>query len=1789
MDDSDNDSEISISKKRSMSPTNTGQKDKDCKKVCNEPEPQCPNSMEESTFKSPKVTEEFIQARQNIQGKSSSSGTGEGCKGRRSSDDTSSKSKRRQHTWSTSSTDLSSSREEVPLETVSMESNIETNDRPMTGGISSVLGDGCTSGSSVLNLKGETFIFGDQKTIKIASVTYNIRRTEEEGNIQREEYFLKQFNAVEDLFVETRGYIEAETKLNKRHHVLITGSSGEGKSFIAMKLVNKKMSEGYSLREVDNITQWREQVQWRKKQVVLIDDLFGFTYSSDKDDDNQRLITNIGLIFDDEIKNEDCLFVIMTCRKSVLSRITEYLKSNQLLDKTNIVDLSDVGLLPSERTEILDTHLAKYRANKTILALEKQKIIDSNCPIGYPNCVHMFTKNDKLFDKGSEFFTSPIEYVRKEIHRLHNSDADVYALLVFLLIRDGEIKESTLNRLCSESDEFYLLQNIVHFPTVRQFTTRLKSALKRVDDAFISQEGMTIQFTHSCVLEAVCLSFSETLEHEAIKWLPFQFIVKRVRTTEFKKSIDDEVVTIRDAEYENLSARFIEEIKRGNIVEVCKHQAFTVPRFVNSFIGLLESLRRDDINRLRFILQVTEQEKHQLALFNGSLLYWASSLNALQLCLLLLSRKLYDCVEDKFWVRIQASAAFVPACWYGFPTHMLKDLINLTADVNSSIHEDRVSQTHFCDWCTVHDREGMSAIQATVFGENLRKHEILLFLLAYKAKFKVNSNHRPLVRAVKNFVKDMENSSSNSDNSLKTIATLLDGGIDINWKDAHDRTAIWYSVVYDNIDVAKLLISKTHNITSQSLLPFAKSIDMVKFLEDRNIDKDFKQTDGHGKTLLHRVQHESLIQYFINKGCSIKQRDKDGRTPIFYSNSVAICKKMLEMGDSIRIEDFDGKTVLHFIKNIEIIEFILQSFPEKDVQRILNTADKSNRTPIFTATSLDVIHLFIKYKASVNYQVKEHSISEQGYMIPDDQPGLKIYVIPRDSKPLKASSIYCANYLKSLPNICPNLQDDDMEEMEFLTSTLCPTMSSGSSETNVSTQVTRESTEYGIESSEEDTRRERYTIGMKLALNGKINKEIVQDLIDSGADFSLTDDEKNTFFHYMVSPDHKINDTPKLVGMVLKSMTPQQQKRIVNQHNSSGNTVLHLACSCTDVNKLLHSTRRSLVSILLNAGAVTNIANHNGETPLHCLFKCTCAEKFEIGKLLNQNTQLDLKVFIENRSKEIPLQRLCCIQDQSNRFTKDAQNVIKLLYNVDFFKDFFLKHIEYFLTNSNVLIIETVYQCCQELSQNEIDSLVNLCSRDSHKFNVRTWIILSLIETPNKQDLLAKMYLQDDDRHIILTHCISKIQEKHRRLSVLNLLLTNINDINEKDSEGRPLLINALVACRYHRNDMYRVIKLFLKFGADPNIEDKDGLSPSTTALCQVQDNKANLEVGHPLILAVQVNRLRTRTIRFLPSIVSPDEKDETGNAIHHLVVSYSKYGHSFQVSTTTLTALVERGVDINMYNDDGETPLHVAMRLQVQPHVVIEMLRNGADVNREKRKADTSLGSEPMEICDSVREEEISNDQNGKSSLQYMLVYYKRNSLSVVREMLKYGADLFQKDTQGRNSFHIITTMITPDSFKILLLLLSHFENSGVDKSIPDKFGNTPLHYACTFGDNDDGYCASLRAAVVRILIAKGWDMNMSNSLGQTPFHILVHQYHQYTNNLKPEKERCVHNIVAIMSILLATHVDLSRKDADGKTVLDYIDTLKISELKHLVKNTKSPEDLLRSYECTLSESRRN
>lgn len=1603
-----------------------------------------------------------------------------------------------------------------------------------------------------------------------------------------EEVFREQVQSMDDIFVETEGFRQAKDKLEKNHYVLITGSSGDGKSLIGMKLVANKIAEGYTLKEIDNISQWREHVRWKKPQIVFVDDIVGPRYSTENDD-NQKLINQIGLINYERVNHDNLLYVVMTCRKGVLSRIKPCITPSKVLEENNIVDLSEIMLSQSERLEMLEKHLIKNRKDYSMEQTVKQAIIKCKYVAGFPNSVHMFTLNDKLFGKGKQFFNSPIENVRNTVHVLHRHDPDVYALLVFLLIKDGEIKEKTIHQMRSESNEFFLLQNIVHFPSVEQLSTRLQSALDSVDQAFVTKEGSTIQFRHSCVLEAMCLSFSQTLQHEAIKWLPFTFICNRIRTEKYEKSVDDEIVTIREPVFEDLANRFIKEIAIGNIREVCRHEAFNNPRFVNCFMDSIERLTRDT---LCYILQVTEQEGSFGALFNGSLLYWSASLNVKHLLSSLLLRKFYRFIKDEFWVRIQASAALVPSCWFGYPIPVLELLLDLKADINSTLHEERRSQTHFCEHCIVHDKDGMTAIQATIFGENLHKNDTVRFLLQNGAHFKEKSKHRPLIQAIKAIHKESENDNHNY--FATTIRTLLDGGVDANWADKYDRTAFWYAVNYDNVEIAKLLVYKSKRISSQSLLPFAKSIEMANLLVKSDVDKNFDQKDSDDKTLLHRVQHESLIQYFMIHGCLLEKRDIYGRTPIYYSSNETIFREFLANGASVFNVDCDGKTVLHFIKKIEILEHILKSLPIEDVRTLVNMEDKWKRTPMFTSITTPMLRMFLERQADVNHRANSFHTIETRSITQNDIISYGMYNFEIDPlvTQIKFVEMYTAKFVLSLPEIYSEIvhNENDLHEQMPCTDctgkTKCTSVSS--QESDVDNLVSYVSDD-NLDANEVDHRIEGYTVAMKLAMSGKLTSEMAHALIENGIDFSVTDKTNNTIFHYILSPTHRLHEVGSIVQKIIDSLSKQQMAMIINIENSDGITALHLACSCKEINQLAKSTRSIVVGMLLQAGADKNATNDNGETPLHCLLKCTCSEQYEVATELLSHPFSTLDIYKQNKCREIPLEQLCTITKHSRRYLDDAQKTIHLLYRNEEFKQYFILNIEFFLTKCNMSLLQIVFSSCLGLNGDDMDVIAQTCAKDEHVRSVSAWLLFSLLDYPEKKQLFSKISFEGDEIHVLIKECIVEIHDRIRRLSVLSILFDQIDDINTRDTDGTPLFINALTTCRYRKNDMYGIMELFLKHGANPNVKDSGGLTPFHHCImacvsdnCVVrcaellQENKADLELGKPLLVAVDINRSRTKTIKFLLKNVSPDQRDENGNALHHLMIAYSKYGHSFQVSTTSISALVDRGVDINMYNDDGETPLHVAFKRHTQPHVIIEMLRNSADVNKKVQH---------NEMIGKKSDSTLYSDE-GRSPFQYMLIHHHNTSLLVVKEMLKYGADPFQMDKNYQNAFHHITRVMKPFCLKIMLLILDKFESSNIYMAVQDIYGNTPLHYACTYNKNDKVWCSPLRVAVTRILIANGVNINVINSRGKTPFHLLVDQYHQYSiTKTKSEHGKCIHDILSLITLFLAHKADMTVKEHKGRSVLDSIKLKGYSELEKLISGEKYPEDLIQLLDVSNDE----
>lgn len=1613
------------------------------------------------------------------------------------------------------------------------------------------------------------------------------------GNTQ----FLDEFTAVSKLFVETNGYIEAKKTLNEHKYVLLTGCSGEGKSFIARKLVCEKINAGYSVVPVDRISQWQERVKWREKQVVFLDDMLGRILSDNKETEYRELITYIDSVISEGMGSDKCsMFLVMTCRRSYLPKILQYVRCKSIFQENKVVDLSCHKLILSKelRMEILKTHLKAYRSELRKEVMEE--IVSSKCPVGYPNCVNMFTRNDNLFNRGSKFFDSPTEYVHEEILRVYDNDRDIYALLIFLLVREGEIQENTLNRICNETLEFPLLQSIANFPS-RQIGTRFHSALKRIDETFVIQEGINIRFSHSCVLEAVCLSFSNKLRHVAIKWLPFQFIVNRIRPYDFVGSDDEEYVKVGESIYNDLAERFLKEIEIGNILSVFKHHAFKSRKFVLQFIEVLEKLSSNsESKRLNYILQITEQDSERGALFNGSILYWSASLGLSYLCSMLLQRQIYETVEDKFWLRVQASAALVPACWYGFDSDTMDLLFSLGASVDSSLHEVRKSQTHFCDYCTVHDEDGMTTIQSTVYGENNRQLTTLKYLFDKGASFNQKSVNRPLIKVILQYNEfRSEGSEEKAQDVLQIIQALLDKGIDIHLKDSSERTALMYAVANDNIEIVEILLiqmKKTSGLQKQQVLQFAKSVPMVLMLERNEIDKDFSQRDSHGRTLLHRVNQKDLVKFFIGKGCKINQPDKDGRTPLFYASSLEIAGEMIDNGASLTVQDYDGKNILHITKSPEIAYYILGRCNSREKIKLLNAKDKLGRTPLFSVANQMLASVFISSGADVNYQAPTITMtSESGFDKVDKQFGELIYHSNENTK-----RDICANFIQEhFPLFSVNQFNFEIDQNTDIVLSATQSVSQTGLSTNVAENLSSEnSSGSNSETSEEDEFMSQCTIAMKFARNGKLSEEIIQEMIENDVKFHLKDQNNNTILHHLLSPDRKCKEVLEILQKILNSVPTGSRPSLVNAENSHGITALHLACSCTELNRIPPEKRHFIVEALLQAGARLNAKNKNNESPLHCLFGCNCVGKFGIANLLDIETERCL--FDKNAKGNTPLEKLCLLQSSSKHFIEDSSKTVEKIYTKEHLKDFVMRNVAFLLKSCHVALLAKIFDLCKEsFSETDFKNLHRKCLLSEHKLNIRAWVVM--LKTDESQPNTRDNYEFDisvDERHALLRQCITQINSGTLRMSILKMLVNKRVDVDAIDSEGTSLFATAIKTCKFHKNDMRNIIDHFLKLGADPNAVDSSGLCPFHYCILSSADDeftrkcmklfmkckRTNFDIGLILHLAVQINRIRTNTIRCLPDHISPNQKDERGNAIHHLVIALSKYGRRNYVPTATFSVLVERGVDINMYNENGETPLHVAMRYNVHNDIIVEMLRNGADPNRRKRIV--------KEFYQKSETETYDQDNDGKSPFMYLFKYCQLSSVAIVREMLKYDADVLQNDILDRNTFHVTTSTINRFSLKVLLLLLTYVDKGNIYSCInkTDSEGNTPLHNVCRFEiEEKDAWCISLRVAMARILVARGARLDIRNTDGQTPLHLVIHQYRIFSKEHSIVSEKFIHNLVALIKLFLANKADIAIRKTYEQSVTDLIAEPGLRELRHLLSGDITPEKLFSSYTSTCSK----
>ncbi|KAL7300569.1 hypothetical protein TKK_0006563 [Trichogramma kaykai] len=379
-------------------------------------------------------------------------------------------------------------------------------------------------------------------------------------------------------------------------------------------------------------------------------------------------------------------------------------------------------------------------------------------------------------------------------------------------------------------------------------------------------------------------------------------------------------------------------------------------------------------------------------------------------------------------------------------------------------------------------------------------------------------------------------------------------------------------------------------------------------------------------------------------------------------------------------------------------------------------------------------------------------------------------------------------------------------------------------------------------------------------------------------------------------------------------------------------------------------------------------------------------------------------------------------------------------------------------------------------------------------------------------------------------HVISKTDKKNYFTELFFNLSDEMNQplqVDAQDKFGRTPLHYAVESSKQYCTE---TVQALLKRGANPNILDKNGMTPLHVC-CQKKcvdlaimlfkhcdDKYRPLQINTrdkfgktPLHYAVEQQDEELFEI-LLKNEADSHLSDYEGLTPLHTICKTSRLQYSRALKNILLAIIktIRSPVQINAQNKLGKTPLHYALEQEHAEFVEI-LLKNKADPNLADVEGLTSLhiiikqnwdwssyhGNENYEsfttkFFDISRKKgqpvQINaRDKKGQTPLHYAV--YKGN-VRIIKSLLERGADANVADTEGLTPLHICC-----DSHSAYYIFrISSEKEQQVQVNARDNLGRTPLHYAVF----------TCRIDFVTMLLTKGADPNSADAEGVTPLHII-------------------------------------------------------------------------------------
>ena len=720
-------------------------------------------------------------------------------------------------------------------------------------------------------------------------------------------------------------------------------------------------------------------------------------------------------------------------------------------------------------------------------------------------------------------------------------------------------------------------------------------------------------------------------------------------------------------------------------------------------------------------------------------------------------------------------------------------------------------------------------------------------------------------------------------------------------------------------------------------------------------------------------------------------------------------------------------------------------------------------------------------------------------------------------------------------------------------------------------------------------------ISLHKAARQECSKEVLQAIIDHGANVNATNKGKNTALmtacinknesaiNVLLNAGSDPNIADDTDGNTCLYTAVQQECCIevlqaiidhganVNATKKDKNTALMTAC----INK-----NESAINVLLNAGANPNIADNTyGDTCLYTAVQQECSKE-----VLQAIIDHGANVNAANKRNQTAL-TLACLDTN--------EGVINVLLNAGSDPNIADD------TDGNTCLYTAVQQeCCIEVLQAIIDHGANVNATNKGK---NTALMTACI---NKNESAINVLLNAGANPNIADDtygdtCLYTAVQQECCKEVLQAIIDHGANVNAANKRNQTALT---LACLDTNEG---VINVLLNAGSDPNIaDDTDGNTCLYTAVQQeccievlqaIIDHGANVNATNKdkntALMTACINKNESAINVLLNAGANPNIADDTyGDTCLYTAVQQecSKevlqaiIDHGANVNAankrnqTALTlacldtnegvinVLLNAGSDPNIADDtDGNTCLYTAVQQECCIEVLQAIIDHGANVNATNKGKNTSL----MTACINKNESainvllnagsdpNIADDTDGNTCL-YTAVQ-QECCIEVLQAIIDHGANVNAKNKKNETALTLACLNKNEDAINVLL-------NASADPDIADDtYGDTCLYTAvqqeCCIEvlqaiidhganvnatDKRNGTalmtaCQSGEVDKVNVLLNAGADHNIVNNLGETCLHYAA--YGESSKNLLAYIDQCtdvnVTNMTKNSALVLLCH----------------------------------------------------